>query len=569
MEQLQFGNNLYEQTCYNNRLQPTQKRLGTAVQSNCTNPGSDLLHLSFGYGTAAANNGNPVSQTIVASGYTLTQNYGYDPVNRLKIAVEGAAVPGSMTCPVTTSWCQEYNFDHFGNRWVASNLPLHSATPTSAAAFSATTNRLTAATYDNAGNMTAHPFITPSGSIAYNANNLATQFTATAITAGYGYDAQGRRVRQTHNGVTIIYVYDATGRLAVEYSSQAPSQTNGIYYRTVDHLDSTRVMTDSTGKVKLRRDFFPFGEEIPASASYGNRHLITDNGVATYNAWSGLPQQFTGQQRDGTGLDNFTARNYFGPPARFLSVDPANAGASPANPQGWNAFAYVLNNPLQFVDSTGRYPCFSTFKQVGDVMTITSYDCQDVPPVIPGYPSGDRGGYESYYGEYDPQPEPLWDMILTPVQKVSSLLQGWWAQKGTALAPKDTELRSVFIILTLPYPKAPFVGGDVTVLYSFATNQFCMAQGAAAGLPAEGGGIGTSVFDSEMFKPIEDQDFNNIFGGFGTNYNGPILGQGTAFMSSSTGFLGGPVVGVGGPTYGGGVGGCTPPGSGFSKIFDF
>jgi YD repeat-containing protein len=147
-----------------------------------------------------------VSQTIVASGYTLTQNYGYDPVNRLKIAVEGAAVPGSMTCPVTTSWCQEYNYDHFGNRWVSSNLPLHLATPTSSAAFSATTNRLTAASYDNAGNMTAHTFITPSGSIGYDANNLATQYTATGITAGYGYDAQGRRVRITHNGVTTIQV---------------------------------------------------------------------------------------------------------------------------------------------------------------------------------------------------------------------------------------------------------------------------------------------------------------------------------------------------------------------------
>jgi len=174
--------------------------LGTAVQSNCANPGGDLLHLTFGYGTATANNGNPVSQTIVASGYTLTQNYGYDPVNRLKIAVEGAAVPGSMTCPVTTSWCQEYNYDHFGNRWVTSNLSLHLATPTSSAAFSATTNRLTAASYDNAGNMTAHPFITPSGSIGYDANNLATQFTATGMSASYGYDAQGRRVRVTHNG---------------------------------------------------------------------------------------------------------------------------------------------------------------------------------------------------------------------------------------------------------------------------------------------------------------------------------------------------------------------------------
>jgi RHS repeat-associated protein len=184
--------------------------------------------------------------------------------------------------------------------------------------------------------MTAHPFITPSGSI--------------------GYDAQGRRVRVTHNGVTTIQVYDAMGRFAVEYSTQAPAQTNGIYYRTTDHLGSTRIVTDSAGQVKLRRDFFPFGEEIPASASYGNRHQVLDNGVATYNAWSGIPQQFTGQQRDNTGLDYFWARNYFGPSGRFLSVDPGNAGASVGNPQGWNAYAYVLNNPLFLVDRNGLDP---------------------------------------------------------------------------------------------------------------------------------------------------------------------------------------------------------------------
>ena len=68
---------------------------------------------------------------------------------------------GGTTCPTTQSWCQEYGFEAFGNRWVRfSNRKLHlgsedlrhMATPTSAAAFNGSTNRLTGSgiTGDNA-----------------------------------------------------------------------------------------------------------------------------------------------------------------------------------------------------------------------------------------------------------------------------------------------------------------------------------------------------------------------------------------------------------------------------------
>ena len=42
---------------------------------------------------------------------------------------------------------------------------------------------------------------------------------------------------------------------------------------------------------------------------------------------------------------------------RFTSADPANAGADPMNPQSWNgyAYAYVNNNPLNAVDTSGMF----------------------------------------------------------------------------------------------------------------------------------------------------------------------------------------------------------------------
>jgi RHS repeat-associated protein len=268
---------------------------------------------------------------------------------------------GGTTCPTTQSWCQENGFDPFGNRWVSfSNRTLHMATPTSAAAFNGSTNRLTGSgiTYDNAGNLTAHPFLTPGagGGMVYNASNKMTQFTATGVSVSYRYDDKERRVRQDSGGQTTIWVYDAFGQLAAEYATNL-TMTQGVYYRTTDHLGSTRIVTNQSAAVVQRRDFFPFGEAIPADSSHGNRQAVTDGGQATYNTNSGVKQQFTGQQRDEeTGLDYFKARNYFAPLGRFLSIDPGSAGGTAAHPQSWNSYAYVNNSPCRYSDPTGLYP---------------------------------------------------------------------------------------------------------------------------------------------------------------------------------------------------------------------
>jgi hypothetical protein len=213
-------------------------------------------------------------------------------VNRLKAASEGAALTGGgTTCPTTQSWCQEYGFDPFGNRWVSfSNRTLHMATPTSAAAFNGSTNRLTGTgiTYDNAGNLTAHPFLTPGagGGMVYNASNKMTQFTATGVSVSYRYDARQRRVRQDSGGQTTIWVYDAFGQLAAEYSTNL-TMTQGVYDRTTDHLGSTRIVANQSAAVVQRRDFFPFGEAIPADSSHegrGGQFPISSNSAGAIEA---------------------------------------------------------------------------------------------------------------------------------------------------------------------------------------------------------------------------------------------------------------------------------------------
>jgi RHS repeat-associated protein len=119
-------------------------------------------------------------------------------------------------------------------------------------------------------------------------------------------------------------------------------------YVTVDDVGTTRLVTGTLGNVLERHDFEPFGHELMGTEG-GWRTSVPGYGVTP----TSVRQQFTGQERDDTGLDFFQARYFTSAQGRFASVDPANAGASLGDPQSWNAYAYVSNSPLRFTDPSG------------------------------------------------------------------------------------------------------------------------------------------------------------------------------------------------------------------------
>jgi RHS repeat-associated protein len=140
--------------------------------------------------------------------------------------------------------------------------------------------------------------------------------------------------------------------LAAEYVTVAQSADCPTCYLTTDPLGSTRVITDGSGNVVSRHDYYPFGEELATS----NRTSALQYGATDYVA-----QRFTGKERDAeSALDYFGARYYASTMGRFMSPDWA-AKAEPVpyskldDPQPLNLYTYVRNNPLSGVDPDGHY----------------------------------------------------------------------------------------------------------------------------------------------------------------------------------------------------------------------
>jgi RHS repeat-associated protein len=335
-----------EQWCYNNRMQPEVIRLGSATSPGCIADSGDLLRLSYTYGTSdATNNGNPATQTVSRNngGFSAVETYTYDPLNRLRTA-------GS------TGWSQTYVYDRFGNRAVlgTSTIPASGQTPVVSQDTEAAvrqifpSNRWSGATHDNGGNQLTRF----GGQFSYDAENRLKQATIGTTVTEYSYDGEGRRVKK--GGTT--YVYDAFGQLAAEYGGTNP--LSGTRYLTADHLGSTRLVTDAAGGSQQCSDYFPFGEELAAG---------TGSRPACYSGAIEPTQKFTGKERDGeTGLDYFIARYFSGAQGRFTSPDKPFADQNLTNPQSWNLYAYVRNNPLIMVDPSGSAALLITNRKTNE-----------------------------------------------------------------------------------------------------------------------------------------------------------------------------------------------------------
>jgi RHS repeat-associated protein len=339
--QMKLGNGLYETRNYSAPGSPTIYRLGDSLGSG------SRTQLEYNF-SGTQNNGNLASQVIIRPGGNWTQNFSYDGINRLSAGYE------------VGGYNRTYGYDRWGNRYVSSSTGLahpDTSEPTSSGDFN-TKNQLRTSpgvyNYDTAGNQLTYGAFT----LGYDAENRNTTVSG-SDSMTYSYDGDGRRVKKvwTPAGGTIVityYVYDALGQLAAEYSSQAPANT-GTSYIFSDMLDSARTITSDSKTVTECYDYLPFGRMLSSSdnarSSIGCYPAAPDTQIT-----SGIDQKFTGKERDAeTGLDYFGARYYSSPQGRFITPDPLLTSAEISNPQSWNRYSYVQNNPLIYIDPLGLF----------------------------------------------------------------------------------------------------------------------------------------------------------------------------------------------------------------------
>jgi RHS repeat-associated protein len=111
-----------------------------------------------------------------------------------------------------------------------------------------------------------------------------------------------------------------------------------FYYYHGDHLGSSNILTDRSGNLVQRYENTAFGKQ-----------WHQNNGQAFP-----LSHRYTGQVFDDvTGLYYYNARYYDPELGRF--IQPDTIVPYPGDPQTYNRYSYVNNNPLKYVDPSGHF----------------------------------------------------------------------------------------------------------------------------------------------------------------------------------------------------------------------
>jgi RHS repeat-associated protein len=337
---------------------------------------------------------------------------GYDSLNRLSAATQ-TPVSGAAQ-----SFC--WTYDSFGNRTnqAISNMPFTNAAGATTCQLAGSANLVanTWANY-NANNQFTATSQAPGGvsyDVAGNVLNdgqnqylydaegricavASSPVPSMTVMTGYLYDADGTRVAKGRistwscdpgaNGfqTTNDYILGPSGEQVTEMgmggtsngattSGLAWQHTNvyaagsliatydndGLHFYLNDPLGTRRAQTDYAGVLEQTCSSLPFGDGLvcTGSTTYPTEH------------------HFTGKERDTeSGNDYFGARYYASSMGRWMSPDFSESPVGIPygdieNPQSFNLYGYVFNNPLKNRDPDGHAcdPDYMTADVNGDTV---------------------------------------------------------------------------------------------------------------------------------------------------------------------------------------------------------
>ena len=114
------------------------------------------------------------------------------------------------------------------------------------------------------------------------------------------------------------------------------------YFIHQDGLGTERMRTDGSGTVAATFFSLPFGDDQQVTTPIPNSYPAPQEQKFAMNDYDGDSNTFHAQ-----------FRNYNLSMGRWLSPDPYDGSYDLTNPQSFNRYAYVLNNPLSFKDPSG------------------------------------------------------------------------------------------------------------------------------------------------------------------------------------------------------------------------
>jgi RHS repeat-associated protein len=311
---------------------------GTCPQQNfrtCTVAIGNFQTLTYGYDNNQAGVGNVTSVANTANG---NQAFVYDDLYRLTSAT---GPYGTLT----------YAYDQIGNMICNSQIsscsqasPNYTYPPSgagSALPHAVTTAGTNSYSYDLNGNMLQGAGRT----MTYDLQNRPTRIIAAGGTTNFVYDGGGGRVKKIVGSTTTLYIgklYECANGSCSKHIfaggqrvALKPVGSAEIYYYHSDHLGSSSVVTNASGAKVQDLAYYPYGQTRINTGTVDVHHKYTSQ-----------------ELDDSTGLYFYNARYYDPVLGRFIQADTIIPNG--ADPQAFNRYSYVRNNPINLVDPSGH-----------------------------------------------------------------------------------------------------------------------------------------------------------------------------------------------------------------------
>jgi RHS repeat-associated protein len=337
LKQMAYNNGRTLSIQYDNRMRTTQWNIPSVMGWN------------YNYSYFGENTGRVMYAQNINDG-TLDRSYDYDHVGRLLASHSGAEARAHMgigpSGTVDGPYAQRYFYDVWGN--ITSREGWGGDNPAFTASY--TNNKRNGLTYDASGNLT-----NDGQSFTYDAIGQAATASYTGYLLQQNYDGDGLRAKKIDAGATTYYLRSTVlgGQVVAEINGSGAwqrgyvylggqllaVQQGGVYWIHHDPVAKSKRVTNSSGTVVSTVELDPWG---------GNTSRNSNDAFQ--------PRKFTTYERDGNASDEAMFRRYNRWWSRFDQPDPSSASYNLGEPQSFNRYAYVQNDPVNFVDPSGLLP---------------------------------------------------------------------------------------------------------------------------------------------------------------------------------------------------------------------